>query len=230
MSNLATNQIDTIAHLLEQLGGVPATRVLLKPTPGKATEAHLLHMIERKGRLCELVDGTLVEKPRGYDEGSLAMRIGHLLASYLDEHDLGNLSGSDGTIRLMPGLVRVPDVSFTRWNKFPEGRRSAGKITNFGPDLAIEILSESNTKNEMRRKVREYFLSGTELVWLVDPSNRTITVYTAPDTGTSLSEDDTLDGGGVLPGFTVSVERVFRGVPLPPKKPSRRKKPRTAPD
>ena len=224
MSNVTTEGIDTVGHLLEQLGDIPASRVLLKPTPGKATEADLLRMIERKGRLCELVDKTLVVKPMGYDEGSLAIRIGHLLASFLDENDLGNLSGSDGTMRLMAGLVRVPDVSFTRWNKFPEDRSSAGRITNFGPDLAVEILSESNTKSEMRRKVREYFSSGTELVWLVDPLTRTVMVYTTPEAGVSQSEDDTLDGGTVLPGFSVGIDRVFRGIPLPPKKPSRRKK------
>ena len=221
MSNAS---IDTIGQLLEQLGDIPPSRVLLKPTPGKATEADLLRTIERKGRLCELVNGTLVEKPMGYDEGSLSIRIGHLLASFLDEHDLGNLSGSDGTMRLMPGLVRVPDVSFTRWNKFPEGRRSAGPITDFGPDLAVEILSASNSKAEMRRKVREYFVSGTELVWLVDPVSRTIVVYTSPDETVALSESDTLEGGAVLPGFSVAVERIFRGLPLPEKKASRRKK------
>ena len=71
MSKVTTNGIDTIGQLLEQLGDIPASRVMLKPTPGKATERDLLRMMERKGRLCELVDRTLVEKSMGFEESYL---------------------------------------------------------------------------------------------------------------------------------------------------------------
>ena len=77
------------------------------------------------------------------------------------------------------------------------------------PDLAVEVLSDSNTKAEMDRKLREYFESGTRLVWYVDPETRTISVYTSPLTVSVLVADEILDGGVVLPGFMVRVGSVF---------------------
>ncbi len=73
------------------------------------------------------------------------------------------------------------------------------------PDLAIEVLSSGNTRKEITRKLRTYFESGVRLVWVVDPRKRTVRVHTSPDKYTRLGEDDTLDGGEILPGFTVSI-------------------------
>src|SRR6516164_1360985 len=78
-----------IADLLESLGGIPAHRVLLYPAPGTATERDLIELHERDGRLYELVDGTLVEKPMGFDESRVAaLLVGNLLG-FLERHDLG---------------------------------------------------------------------------------------------------------------------------------------------
>jgi Uma2 family endonuclease len=77
------------------------------------------------------------------------------------------------------------------------------------PDLAVEVLSKSNTEKEMKRKLREYFEAGTRLVWLVDPKARTVRVYTSPRKFKLLTEDQTLDGGEVLPGFELSLRKLF---------------------
>jgi Uma2 family endonuclease len=96
--------------------------------------------------------------------------------------------------------------------------------------LAIEVLSEGNTPREMSRKVREYFLSEVRLVWLVDPRQRTVAVYTAPDESAVFDEGQTLEGGDVLPGLSLPVQQVFAEVPAVPaagkqkKAPRRRKK------
>ncbi len=97
----------TVADLLEKLGGVPPERVRLKPLPGTATEEDLIAIQDRENRNCELIDGTLVEKPLGYLEPSLAVWITILLGDYLKQHDIGNLAGESGSTRLMPGLVRI---------------------------------------------------------------------------------------------------------------------------
>jgi Uma2 family endonuclease len=76
----------------------------------------------------------------------------------------------------------------------------------------------------MLRKRKEYFLAGTSLVWEIDPRRREIDVYTDPETCTTLTEDETLTGGSVLPGFTVRVAEVFARVPRSEPKPRRRKK------
>jgi Uma2 family endonuclease len=79
--------------------------------------------------------------------------------------------------------------------------------------LAVEVLSEGNTRGEMERKRKEHFLAGVELVWMVDPFRRTVEVYTAPDCVTKLAEDDTLDGGAVLPDFELELRQLFARLP-----------------
>jgi Uma2 family endonuclease len=220
----ADDHVETLDQLVERLGGIGLDRIVTDPPPGTATEADLLRLMRRTGRLYELVDGVLVEKTMGYREGSLGGWLIRLIGHYLDEHDLGDLAGADATMRLMKGLVRVPDVSFTRWEKFPGGKLPDEAIPDLVPDLAVEVLSKTNTVGEMQRKLKEYFLTGTSLVWLVDPEKRTVTVHTAPDVSCVLTEDDTLDGGDVLPGFLLAVSRIFERLPNPKAKPGRRKR------
>jgi Uma2 family endonuclease len=198
---------DTMAELLEQLGDVPAYRVLLRPTPGTATERDVIAIHDRQSRLCELIDGVLVEKAMGIEESAYAVLLGYYLIAYLKRHDLGKVVGADGFMRLFPGQVRIPDVAFITWDRYPKGRMAP--IPDLAPDLAVEILSKSNTKREMDRKLRDYFKAGVRLVWYVDPKKRTARVYTSVNRSTLLREDDTLDGGDVLPGFRLRLRDWF---------------------
>ena len=229
MSTVVEQRFETLAELLvlaERLGGIPPERILVRPTPGEATEDDLLDQLARK-RICELVDGTLVEKGMGFEESSLTGWLFHLLYDGIGDRDPGKLSGESGMMRLGSGLVRAPDISFTSWSRFPEGERSAAPIADLVPDLAIEVLSASNTPGEIRRKLGEYFHAGTELVWIVDPVRRVVVVHTAPEASTTLTEADTLDGADVLPGVRIPVSRVFQKTPAaaPKPKPRRRKGP-----
>jgi Uma2 family endonuclease len=223
--------VETFGQLLEQLGGISPHRIRLRPPPGKATEQDVLTIHNRTGRLFELVDGVLVEKVMGYAESSLAIWLGHLLQNFLDQHDLGILAGEAGALRLMPGLVRIPDISFVRWEQLPQREIPRDPIPGLVPDLAVEVLSEGNTEGEMRRKLKDYFLAGVRLVWFVDPATRTVQVYTAPDKCTVLTEGQSLDGGDVLPGLSLPVRQIFarvlrRGSGPAGERPSRR--PRSA--
>jgi Uma2 family endonuclease len=112
-------------------------------------------------------------------------------------------------MRLAPGLVRIPDVSFVRWEQFPNRKVTLEPVPDLYPDLAIEVLSPSNTAQEMERKLHDFFAAGSKLVWYVDWRRRTVTVYTAPDQSTVLREDQTLEGGAVLPGFTLPLRQLF---------------------
>ena len=94
---------------------------------------------------------------------------------------LGIVTGADGTIRLFPGLVRMPDVAFASWNCFPDRKRPRTPIPHIAPDLVVEVLSKGNTKAEMARKLREYFDAGVRIVWMVDRRKRTVHVYSAVD-------------------------------------------------
>jgi Uma2 family endonuclease len=199
----------TAADLLEHLGGIAPDRLRLRPAPGSATEQDLLDIHDRENRLYELVSGVLVEKVVGHEESSLAMWVALLLEKEIDIAELGNLAGADGAVRLMPGLVRIPDLSFISWDRLPGRRIPKDPILGLAPDLAVEVLSRHNTRAEMALKVREYFLSGVRLVWLVDPQQRVVRVYTAPDQSVRLAEGQTLDGGDVLSGLQVPVRRLF---------------------
>ena len=77
------------------------------------------------------------------------------------------------------------------------------------PDLTVEVLSVSNTGAEMKKKREDYFAVGVRLAWEVDPDTRTVNVYTSPDQVTVLHASDTLDGGAVLPGFTLPLRDLF---------------------
>jgi Uma2 family endonuclease len=199
----------TIADLLEELGGIPARRVLLNPHPGTATERDLIKLNDRGNRLYELVDGTLVEKAVGYDEALFGYFLGLALGNYIATHDLGKPVGDGAMMRLFPGMVRIPDLAFTTWERYPRKKRRRGEIPDLVPDLVVEVLSKDNTRKEMARKLREYFKAGVRLVWYVDPSKRTVRVYTAVARSTLLDESQHLDGGDVLPGFSLSIRDWF---------------------
>jgi Uma2 family endonuclease len=200
---------ETVADLLKKLGEIPAKRVRLHPTPGTATDKDVITSKERFNCLCELVDGVLVEKPMGFYESRLAVVLIGFLGPFLREHPLGIVLGEAGMVRIGRRQVRLPDVSFFRWERFPNRLLPRGAILKMAPDLAVEILSPSNTKKEMLRKRREYFAGGARLVWEVDPRKRRVMVYSSADQFTLLTEDHTLDGGDLLPGFRLSVRDWF---------------------
>jgi Uma2 family endonuclease len=207
----AIDTIDTLADLWERLGRVPLDRIRFHPAPGTATEADVLVALEApRKRICELIDGVLVEKAMGFREARLAAIIIRLLDTFVSEQALGIVTGADGTLRLWPGRVRIPDVAFFSRQRFPNLRVPEEPIPHLVPDLAVEVLSRSNTPAEMRLKREDYFTTGVRLVWEIDLPTRTVAVYTRPaEPDTVLTESDTLTGGDVLPGFTPPVRDLF---------------------
>jgi Uma2 family endonuclease len=156
-----------------------------------------------------LVDGILVEKPMGYFESHVACLIIKWIGSFLDNQDLGVVAGEAGMLRLSRGLVRIPDVSYVSWDRLPGRRVPNEPIPDLVPDLAVEVISPSNTEREMQRKLEEYFAAGVQLVWLVYPKTYTVEVFSSPKRKTVLRKSDTLNGGDVLPGFSVPLKKLF---------------------
>jgi Uma2 family endonuclease len=231
MKRFVRNNVPKSWHLsdfLKSLGNIPPKRIRMHPWPGTAVEEDVTAIQDREDRLYELIDGVLVEKIMGYQEGFLAATLIRLLGNFAEENELGAVNGADGTVRLMPGLVRIPDVSFVSWSKLPGGMVPKTPIPNLVPDLAIEVLSEGNSDEEMERKLKDYFFSGVKLVWYVDSEKRCVSVYTSPETCVQLDEKQTLDGGEVLPGFTLPLRKLFARVPQnePKPPPARPKKKR----
>jgi Uma2 family endonuclease len=202
---------DNVAELLERLGNVPPERVRMRPPPGTATEADVLAALEApRKRLCELLDGVLVEKAMGYKESVLASFLVEALNAFVRRGNLGLVTSPDGTVRLWAGRVRIPDVAFFSWDRMPGRRRPPDTVPTLAPDLAVEILSPSNTPTEMLLKRQDYFTAGVRLVWEADPEARTVAVYTRPDAPDAVrGEADSLDGGVVLPGFALPLRDLF---------------------
>ncbi len=198
-----------MARLRKHFGMIPPERFLLHPRPGTATEEDLIWVNEHGHRLCELVDGVLVEKAMGARESLLAGVMLQLINNFLDVHPLGIALGADGALRLMPGLIRVPDVSFLSWGRLPGGELPDHPIPHVVPDLAVEVISKSNTRREMERKLREYFAQGVRVVWLVYPKKRLVEVYCSPSERTERHYEQTLDGGDILPGFSLPLAKLF---------------------
>jgi len=198
-----------IGDILETLGGISASRVRLKKPLGQATEADLIELNRGKRGIFELVDGVLVEKAMGKMESLLAGAIIAILRGFVLPRNLGIITAPDGMMRLAPALFRAPDVAFIAWGRIPGGRLSEDSLAGVVPDLAVEVLSPSNTRAEMARKRREYFLAGVRLVWEVDPATRTVAVFDAPEHSTLLDESRNLDGGEVLPGFVLPLVDLF---------------------
>jgi Uma2 family endonuclease len=194
--------------LLAELGDVPPERIVTKPPPGEATWKHLLRNVDRDKLFTELVDGVLVLKPTSVQAGVLSVQfIGHL-GNWSDANgNLGVRTGISGPFRLGPKVIRLPNVAFVYWDRFP-GRRIPEAIADLAPDLAIETLA-GQTPAEIRRKLRDYFDAGTRLMWVVDPPERSVTVYTSPDQGRLLHLTDTLEGGEVLPGFKLPLAELY---------------------
>jgi Uma2 family endonuclease len=203
------SHLRTVDDLLHELGDVPPSRVRLHPSPGQATVQHVIDVHAREKRLCELVDGTLVEKPTGLRESIIAIALASALREFVIARKLGVVSGEAGMMRLFAGLVRIPDVAFISWDRLPGGKVPTDPVPMLAPDLAVEVLSPSNTRREMARKRREYFKASVRVVWMIDIDAKTVEVYTAPKGPVRISESQVLDGVGVLPGFKLKLSELF---------------------
>ncbi|MDB5301669.1 MAG: hypothetical protein JWO87_3332 [Phycisphaerales bacterium] len=195
---------------LRALGNIPLRRIVADPPPGTATVDDLLRMVDGDNKhAVELVNGTLVEKPTGLRESIIAGILITVLNNIVRPRRLGVVSGEAGMIRMLMGNVRMPDVAFFRREDLQGGELPKEPAPQLTPALAVEVLSESNTEDEMRIKVREYFQNKVRLVWILDPSSQTVRVYDAPDRFRQLTREDTLDCPGLLPGFSVCVGELF---------------------
>jgi Uma2 family endonuclease len=201
-------EIPTLGALLTRLGDVPADRVRYYPLPGTASVGDVVQIYDREGRLCELIEGVLVEKAMGWHESFIALAIASALRAFVTPRRLGYVNGEAGMVQLVADLVRGPDVSFVSRGRLPNGLPD-DPIPLLVPDLAVEVLSRSNTKKEMDRKLHDYFAAGVRLAWYVDIRTRTVSVYTSAGEPTVLSPTEVLDGGNVLPGFTLPLGPLF---------------------
>lgn len=154
------------------------------------------------------VQGAGQMSPTGGRHGKIELKLGAILVQFLQAHKLGEAySGEVGfMLKRNPDMMRAPDLAFVSYQRLPQ---APDGFIPLAPDLAVEIVSPSDTAREVQAKVIEYLDAGTRLIWIVDPATRTITVYSSLSEIRQLNGNDTLDGGDTLPGFAVIVESIF---------------------
>ena len=197
-----------------------ATAVTLDPGFVPPTTAEELLLLP-DGMHGEIVRGVFVPMPApGTLHGVVTMRVGSYLHVFVEERGLGIVTTAGTAFRLArkPDTVRCPDSAFVRAERVPSPL-PRGAVEG-APDLAVEVLSPSNTRAEIDRKLAEYLRYGARQVWIVDPEDRTVSVYAAGGLPRFLEGDHVLDGGDLLPGFALPLARLFPApAPAPPEAP-----------
>ena len=173
----------------------------------------LTHHPDNDNKHYDLIDGELLEmSPPGIPHGALAAEIAFYLRSYTGQHNIGVMTVEAGYHP--PGnrhILLSPDVAFFGRSSSPMGLPE--KFAPFMPDLAVEILSPSNTPKQIKRKIAIYLGNGTSLIWIVKPEERGVDVCKKGDNGVIecvfVGSDGTLSGEHLLPGFELRVDRLF---------------------
>ena len=179
-------------------------------TKHRLITADELLMMPDDGKRHELIRGVLSEKVApGYTHGEVESRTATALSNYSDANDYGTVISGDPGHRLErnPDTVRAPDVAWIAPGRVPAGTRG---YPNLAPDLAVEVKSPSNSYAELADKALMWLSYGSREVWMIDPERVTVTRYRPGVPPVMLYEDDILDGGALLPGFTILVWRLFR--------------------
>lgn len=203
-----------LEDIMSAIGDVPFHRIRATTYPGPVTEAELIRLNQTKEEgLFELVDGLLVEKDMSFYEARVGLILAAEMNSYASRHKLGVVFPADAMQRF-GRQIRLPDISFVSLDRLPNGKMPRGNILNVGIDLAVEVLSESNTPAEMLRKRQEYFAAGAKQVWEIEPESETARIYTSPTRSREIGPDGTLDGGKIIPGFSLTMAKLFADVGL----------------
>ena len=158
----------------------------------------------------ELINGELITMPLpGLPHGRMQIRIAGPLSQFVLEHDLGEVYGELGFLLTVdPDTVLGPDVCFISKQRLQE----AGEVKGFWhgpPDIAVEIVSPGDSRPKVRKRALEWLVFGATQVWIVDQKDRKVTIYRSPEDATTFSGSDYLEAPDLLPGFRLSLDRIF---------------------
>jgi len=182
-----------------------------EPESRLVTAEEFLQLAAKMDR-AELIAGKVIElSPAGAEHSCIGARISAKLLAHADGADAGMCTTADGGYVLSrnPDMVRAPDAAFVARDRLPEGGAPRGFFEG-APDIAVEVMSPSETAGEIEAKTQEYLRAGTRLVWIIYPDERLARVWRADGTTTLIEEDGSLVGEDVLPGFELPLGDVLR--------------------
>jgi Uma2 family endonuclease len=159
-------------------------------------------------QIVEFIGGEIVEVPGNPYVSSIAAKIIYLFLSYLAEHPIGWVTGEAG-LYMVTGERYATDVAYISKALQPELAREGANPNP--PELVVEVVSDEASARELETlmlKVSNYIAAGA-VVWVVYPTAQLIRVHVPGQPVQIVSKDGTLDGGDVLPGFTLAVSEIF---------------------
>lgn len=175
------------------------------------TAEELWDMPDVPGKRLELVDGEVVEMPgAGALHTMIVALLYRRLHDFVNQHDLG-LVFPDGLAYVLwrgPDQVRIPDVSFVAWDRVPEEGVPEG-FWEGSPTLAVEVVSPHDRADAIHERVQDYLEAGSTQVWVLWPRRQSVSVYRANEDTRELGPGAMLDGGDMLPGFSVRASDLF---------------------
>jgi Uma2 family endonuclease len=160
----------------------------------------------------ELVDGELVRQNRGWNSSWVGGRLHFFLCCFCEQNPIGKVVPADGSYQCFPDApekVRKPDASFIRRDRLPKPEDREGHC-RVAPDIAAEVISPHDLYSDVEVKVDEYLSANVQLVWVVNPRTKSVRVHRADGSVSDLTEQDTLNGESVMPGFECLVANLFR--------------------
>lgn len=183
----------------------------------KITVDEFWTMPDQPGHRYELVDGELVDMDGAPRHGKVTVKIGSLLSDHVIGNDLPLDVGVATGFQMDPYTLRFPDVYVTSWGRMSTYDEDAGGWPRFAPDVAIEVVSPSNSPAALARKTREYFANGARSVWIADPGPRTVTIRRSDGTESVFNAGDTVSGEPEIAGFSCAVTDIFAVLDRMPK-------------
>ncbi len=182
----------------------------MSTTTRVTTAAELLRLPRGEFRY-ELIEGELrMMSPAGAEHGSIALKLSWRLAQYVEENKLGEAFTAETGFLLGtdPDTVRAPDASFVSNEQLKRTAMTSSYYPE-APALAVEVVSPDDTAEEVDSKIREWLSAGTKLAWVIYPKGRTVTVYRSLDDIQVLTEQESLSGESVVPGFSCKIVDLF---------------------
>ena len=177
----------------------------------KLLTAEDLLRLYSKGVRGELIRGVLCKTmPSGGEHGETVANLVIALGQFVRPRRLGRLAASDSGVLLerSPDTVREPDIAFFSADRIPLGVRVTGYYEEV-PDIVVEVASPSDSVRVVNDKARMWLSYGAGLVWVLRPNTRSVDVHSQSGATVTLTNDDTLNGGDVLPGFECSLSDIF---------------------
>ncbi len=175
----------------------------------KITVDEFWEMASDPGHRYELVDGELIDMDGAPPHGKVTGEIYLLIRLHLRATGLPLEVGVSTGFRMDPYTLRFPDVQVTTEERMAAYDESAGGWPHFAPDVAIEVVSASNTPSELARKAEEYFANGTQAMWIADPGPRTVVIRRPGAADVIFGAGDALTGEPEIPGFSCAVVDIF---------------------